>query len=39
MSHFMCENPFDTTGKFEANISNSVYVTPYTSLSLIHQRG
>jgi hypothetical protein len=35
----MCENRFDTTGKFETNISDSLYVTPYTYLSLFHQRG
>jgi hypothetical protein len=35
----MCENLFDTTGKFETNISNSIYVTPYTYQSLIHKRG
>jgi len=27
----MCENRFDTTGKFETNISNSVCYTVYVS--------
>jgi len=35
----MCENRFDMTEKFETNISNSVYVTPYKYLSLIHRLG
>ena len=35
----MCEHRFGTTGKFETNISNSVYVTPCAYLSLINQCG